>query len=216
MPELVTPEGTPVKAEIPTSPNGQPVDREAVDREFSRAMASEDPGSVQPPPPRDDQSQAEPPKRPRGRPRKDEKSRTEQPPQLPQKVDTDYTEAVAGLTTLAWATLAGIPYTTPYAAVIDANQVQLIDALNKAAQNNAAIREQIEKLAAGGGGVWAIQLAAVGANMTIQTLQLVRDPELRKEAAAVTQKKFRAFLSAQGIQLPDEQPQEAAHAPAAA
>jgi hypothetical protein len=211
MPELVTPAGKPVTVPDPAPPRPA-TDPEQVNRDFSRAMAADDPSAPQPPPRREDTPPKEKPKR-AARPRADSKSRTESAPKA--KVDTDYTEALAGITTLAWSALAAIPYTTPYAAVVDANQPQLVSALNAAAQNNAQIREQIERLAAGGGGVWAIQLAAVGVNMSMQTLQIMRDPQIRKEATAATQQKFRQFLRAQGVNV-EEMQQEAPHEPAPA
>lgn len=212
-PELVTPDGKPVGDADEL--------RAEINQDFSRAMAAEDPGESQAPPKRerfttDAKGETEAPRRRRGRPSKDEKPRTTSTPPVNQKSDKDYTEALAGLTTSAWAVAASIPYTCPYAAVIDANQTQLVTALNSAAQNNAKAREAIEKFTSGGGGLWAVQLAAVGTNMTMQTLQIMKSPEIRAEAAAATQAKFRAFLRAQGVSVPDEPAPEAPHAPAAA
>ena len=75
MPDLVTADGAPVA--LPDAEQ-----REEIDREFSRAMATDDPGGIQAPPRRAEKPAAEAPKR-RGRPRKnpDEKPRTaEKPP----------------------------------------------------------------------------------------------------------------------------------------
>lgn len=209
MPELVTPDGTPVAADD--------AKRAEINQDFSRAMAAEDPSGTPAPPVRQDKPG--PPPRRRGRPSKDEKARADSKPAGEQKSDKDYTEPIAGLTTLAWAACASVPYTQPYAAVIDANQSQLVAALNGAAQNNARAREVVEKLAAGGGGVWMIQLAAVGTNMAMQTLELLKSPDLRKEAAAATQHKFRSFLKTQGVNVPgdgQDAPAEVPSAPAAA
>lgn len=198
------------------------VDRDQVDREFSRAMLTDEPGGVGAPPRRDAApATAAAPKRGRGRPRKDpdEKPRVAEKPAEAAKpaANVDYTEAAAGVVTLGWATLAGIPWTTPYAAVIDANAEALTGALANGAQHNPKIAAALEKAASGGGGVYVLQLAAVGVNMSMQTLQLMRDPELRAEAAKATQVKFRAFLAAQGINVPaPEQAAEATDAPVAA
>lgn len=197
MPELKTPDGAPVPTFQPPVAAKTP---EQVNQEFSRAMAAEEPSATQPPPVRVKPEPAAEPKRPRGRPRKEDKPRAEdKAPAASQKTDEDFTEACTGLTTLAWFGLAATPLTSPYAAVVDANQEQLVAALNGAAQNNAKAREAIQRMTNGGGGVWAVQLAVVGANMSMQTLQLLKDPELRKEASEATQAKFRAFLRAQGI-----------------
>lgn len=209
MPELATPDGQPVEpaADLAGAP-----DKAGIDREFSRAMAAEDPSAVQPPPRHEDAPAGEQPRRRRGRPRKnpDEQARAAGQPPEPPKVPVDYSEAAAGVVTLGWATLAGIPWTTPYAIVVDANAADLTSALANGARHNPKIAAALEKAATGGGGVYMLQLAAVSANMAIQAVELMRDPVLRLSATAHTRTKFRAFLKAQGIKLPDEQPAEAA------
>jgi hypothetical protein len=128
----------------------------------------------------------------------------------------DYTEAAAGLVTLGWATVAAVPYTTPFAAVIDANAEQLTGALANGAKHNAKIAAALEKAASGGGGVYVIQLAAVGVNMGMQCLEILRDPETRRAATEATRTKFGAFLAAQGIKVPHDSRETLADAPAAA
>lgn len=215
MPTLTSPDGTVVE---PMTPVVDPpaVDREQVDREFSRAMASDDPGGAGAPPKRAPGAEGEQPKPRRGRPRKDpdEKARVTDKPAAA-AASVDYTEAAAGVVTLGWATFAAIPMTTPYAAVLDANSEQLVGALANGAKHNPKIAAALEKAASGGGGVYALQLAAVGVNMGMQTLQLMRDPALRAEATAATQAKFRQFLRAQGVNVgpaEGEQAPEAANA----
>lgn len=214
MPELLNPAtGQKVDAAPAATFTPPQIDRDEINREFSRAMVSG--GEGQDPPERETPT-ADRPKAKRGRPRAEDKSRTEDKPKESQKVDKDFTEQLVGLTSTAWFAAASIPYTSPYATVIDANQAELVAALNGAAQNNAAIRSKIEGWSSGGGGIWAIQLAAVSTNMTLQAFQLLKDPQLRKEAAAVTNGKFRKFLKDQGVVLPDEQPQPAEPVPAPA
>lgn len=213
MPALTTPDGQVVD----TGPADEAViDRAEVDKDFARALATPDPSGPQAPP-RHDDAAGEQPKRRRGRPRKnpDEQARaTETPPEPPVVMsDTDYAEAAAGVVTLGWATLAGIPWTQPYAVVVDANAGDLTGALANGAKHNPKIRAALEKAATGGGGVYMLQLAAVGANMAVQTLELMRDPALRAEATQHTRKKFRAFLRASGIKLPDEPQAEAEQVP---
>lgn len=198
MPSLVTADGAPVDPPA--------VDTAEVNREFSRAMASDDPGGVQGPP-RHEEKPAEQPKRRPGRPRKgpEDKPRvTDKPIDGPAvKVDKDFTDECAGLSTLAWATLAAVPPTSPYALVIEANQEQLVTALNAGCQQNAKIRASVERWSSGSGGVYALQLAAVGVNMGVQALQLLKDPALRAEAKAHTQEKLRGFLQSNGVKLAD-------------
>lgn len=198
-------------------PGAAPLDPGQVEREFSRAMAAEDPGATQGPPPRAGDGQGEAPRRRgRGRPRKDpaDQARVTSGPG-PAAAAVDYTEAAAGLVTLGWATVAAIPYTTPFAAVIDANAEQLTGALAAGAKHNPKIAAALERAASGGGGVYALQLAAVGVNMTMQCLEIVRDPEIRAAATNATQAKFRAFLKAQGVTVPNVSRETPADAPAA-
>lgn len=211
-PTLTAPDGQVV--DTPAAGDPGAVDPAAVERDFSRALAAEDPGSVQGPPkrPGDGQDQDGKPRR-RGRPPKDPADRARVTKAPPPAADVDYTEAAAGLVTLGWATVAAIPYTTPFAAVIDANAEQLTGALANGAKHNEKIRGALERAAAGGGGVYALQLAAVGVNMTMQCLEIVRDPATRAAATEATRAKFGAFLAAQGVKVPE---QAAADAPAAA
>ena len=218
MPTLTTADGAPVAT--PT-----PEEREAINREFSRSMASDSPGSESATPPRLDDKPAEAPKRPRGRPRKtpDERPRVaDKPAETPAaKVEKDFTDECAGLTTLGWAALAATPWTSPYACVIEANQEQLVKAVNSGCQQNPRIREAVERWSSGAGGVYMLQLASVGVNMGVQAMQLLKDPALRAEARAHTEDKFRQFLKEQGVNLPGtaeseapaepEQPAEAAN-----
>jgi hypothetical protein len=207
MPDLTTPDGEAV-----------PLDssRDQIEQEFARAMSADEPGGATAPPLREDKPAGEKPKGRRGRPPKAEQPRTETKPPVSQKSDKDFTDEVVGLTTLGWAALAATPYTSPYACVIEANQEQLCAALNAGAQNNAAIRAKIEAWSAGGGGVWMLQLGAVATNMTVQAVQLLKDPVLRSEARAHTEGKFRKFLRDQGVKLPGDEPAEADDAAAAA
>jgi hypothetical protein len=219
-PTLTTPDGQVVDTPVaPADPAGRGVDLAAAEREFSRAMASEDPAGTQGPPRRpEDDGQGEAPKRRRGRPRKDpaDSARIARGP-APDAGPVDYTEAAAGLVTLGWATIAAIPYTTPFAAVLDANAEQLTGALANGARHNPKIAAALERAASGGGGVYAVQLAAVGVNMGMQCLEIMRDKDTRAAATEATRTKFRAFLAAQGIKTPDDSRETSAdHAPAAA
>lgn len=213
-PTLTTPDGQVV--DTPAVPAGPGVDPAATEREFSRALASPDPSGTPGPPRVEEGAEGDAPKRRRGRPRKDPADRARVTSAPPPAADVDYTEAAAGLVTLGWATVAAIPYTTAFAAVIDANAEQLTGALANGARHNPKIAAALAKAAAGGGGVYAIQLAAVGVNMTMQCLEIVRDPETRRAATEATQRKFKLFLAAQGINLANQAQQAADDAPAAA
>lgn len=215
MPELVTPDGAPVALPDPER-------RDEIDREFSRAMSTDEPGGIQAPPRRQEKPAAAEAAKPRGRgrPRKDPDAKprvTQKAPEPPAgAAPVDYDEAAASVVTLGWATLAGVPWTTPYACVVDANAPQLAGALANGARQNAKIAGFLDRAMTGGGGVWALQMASVGANMAVQTLELMRDPDLRRFATEQTRTKFRTWLKANGVEIPDEQPAEAQSAPVAA
>lgn len=220
-PTLTDPDGSVIDLP-PADPGAAAVDPSAVEREFSRALATEDPSATQGPPRRPGGDGQDPaPRRRRGRPAKapEDKARVAKGP-APDAPPVDYAEAAAGLVTLGWATIAAIPYTTPFAAVLDANAEQLTGALANGAKHNAKIAGALERAASGGGGVYAIQLAAVGVNMTMQCLEILRDKETRAAATAATQAKFRAFLAAQGVKVPGDgdvsRESSVGHAPAAA
>jgi hypothetical protein len=214
VPTLETADGTPVDV--------TPADPDTVNREFARAMSDDGP-DTQAPPPRQPKPATEAgapkPKPRRGRPPKDGQARTADAA-APPTVDKDFTEECAGLTTLGWVTLAAVPPVSPWAVVVEANQDDLVKALNSGCQQNAKIRGAVEKWSAGSGGVYALQLAAVGVNMGVQSLQLLKDPALRAEARAHTQEKLRDFLKANGVKLADPAaaapPPETADVPAAA
>src|SRR5487761_208178 len=205
MPELVTPDGQAVPVTPQNGLSAPQKSAEDINREFSRAMASDDPGAIQAPPARPQVPEGEQPKRGRGRPRKnplpEEKARTEPKPAAGEKTDKDFTGQCTAVTTAGWILTASVPFTSPYAAVIDANQPALIAALNAGCQNSSRMRVNVERLASGGGGVWAVQLAVVGANMSMQALQIMRDPDLRRQANEATQETFREFLQSQGMDV---------------
>lgn len=213
MPALSTPDGqvlvTDPGAELPGA--GPPAD---TDQQFARALADPDPSGTREPPRHDQAPPAEAPKRRRGRPPKN-------PDAAPRATDkaaeatepVNYTEAAAGLTAMCWMTLAGIPWTSAYAVVIDANSAPLTAALANGAQHNERIRALLERAASGGDGLYLLQLASVGMNMAIQAAQIMRDPVLRADAHRASQAKLREYLTLNGIKVPGEQEQAAENEP---
>ena len=182
--------------------DGKPVPLEVVsaEREFNAAMAAPE-GDV--PAPRKMTAEAkeairtQPKRSPRARPDKTEKARVV--PSASQKVDKDFTEDVQGITQGLWLTAASIPPTQAYAAIIKLNQPALVASLNQGAQNNAAVRGYVEKMSSGSGGMWMVSLGVTVANMGMQTLQLMKDPQLRRDMAAQTRQELDAFLKANGF-----------------
>lgn len=162
--------------------------------------------TIKKPAPVIEKDSADKPKSNRGRPPKTEKARVKpEPVKLDPK---DYTEALDGAVTGLWVATASIPYTTAYAVVLDANKQGLVSSLNAAANSNATAREYVEKYTGGGGSMWAVSLAVVGANMAMQSWQLAKDPELRKQMAEHQQGRLKDWVAAQGFQkelkVPDD------------
>ena len=190
MPALETPDGKPVDV--------TPPDAEAVNAAFSRAM-NDDVADEQAPPKRQPKSASgltdSEPKR-RGRPPKAEQARTAKPEPA---LKDDYTEDAQSSVVSLWAVTASIPFTQPYALVIEGNADALVPALAEGAKHNATIRKFISS----GGNTWAIQLASVGVTMGMQAVQLMKDPELRKEAAETTREHLKAAMKAKGLQVPE-------------
>lgn len=183
---LLLPDGKPVPAAPPASAAD-------VDRQFAEAMAAP-PDEVPAPPKREiiPEPEEKPKPRRRGRPPKSERTRVTKTPEPPS--DKDYTEDVTGIVTGAWLTLASIGKTQPYAAVIANHQDGLVTALSAGAKNNATIRGYIEKMSSGGGGLWAVQLALVAAQMAMEASQIAKNPELKAQAAEMTKQQLAEVL----------------------
>jgi hypothetical protein len=200
MPEgLSTADGKPVNVQVPTP-------EPAPDVPAPPRMTDADKAAIE-------AKKAEP--RRRGRPPKSDRARVETPkPAAEPLTPRDYSEALDSAVTGVWLAAAGIPYTTAYAAVLHANKAAVVGALNAGANQNAKVRAQVEKYTSGGGGLWQMQLAVVGAQMAMQTMALMKDKELREQTAAGTREQLHTWLKANG--LVTEQPQEATDADSAA
>jgi hypothetical protein len=194
--------------------DGTPVNLEATEQDFARAMSA--PVADVPAPPRmseADKAELEAkkaaPKR-RGRPPKDDRARVETPkPASEPLTPKDYSEALDGALTGVWLAVAGIPYTTAYAAVLAANKTALVGALNAGANANPKVRAQVEKFTGSGGGLWQMQLAVVGAQMAMQTMALMKDSKLRQQATDSTREQLHGWLTANGLVAEQEAPDDA-------
>lgn len=193
--------------------DGKPLDLEAAEQAFNAAMAAPE---SEVPAPRKMTAEAkaavkDSPRKPPKPRTASEKARTTT---TSQKSDKDFTEDLQGITTGLWLTAASVPYTQAYAALVKLNQPALVAQLNQAAKNNATVRTNIEKLSSGGGGMWMLGLGVTAANMSMQALQIARDPELRKQMAEQTRADLQQFLKDNGLvaetpkveKAPDGQP----------
>lgn len=195
MPELETPEGKRVDT--------APLDHAAINAKFGAAMNDTGPDEQAPPPrqPRAAAPPAEAPAKRRGRPPKEERARTIA--QAPAAViKDDYTEDAANLVGSVWTVAATIPYTQPYALVIDGNSDALTASLAEGAKHNATIRGWV----AAGQSSWMLGLASVGLTMGMQAYSIARDPEMRAQAAEATRDSLRKRLAEKGIVIPEAAP----------
>ena len=156
-----------------------------------RIVDPEDPGYTPNPTPR------------RGRPPKDARARTTNvdPKDVKKTKDAakltpkDFTGDLAAVTDGLWLAGSQIPVAAPYAAVIKANQAGLVSALNQAANQNATVRNYVEKISGGGNGSWMMSLGMVGVSMAMQGMQMARDPELRKQVVEANAQAVQNYLT---------------------
>jgi hypothetical protein len=199
MPELKTSNGEPVLA--------PPIDEDAVNRAFSQSI-NEDAGPDESAPPRRAEKPAEDkPRAARPRTTKAEKARTTAKPADP--VKDDYHEDARALITTTWTAAASLGPTQPYAFALSQSADPLTDALADGAKHNDFIRRMVS---GGGGNAWQLKLAAAGMQFGMTTLAIMRDPEMKKQAAEATRAQLAAAMQAQGIKVPgtDQAPVPAA------
>lgn len=177
------------------TPSGDAVDvtPEAIEAQFQAAMNDDGPGEQAPPrrpaPPADDS----PAKPRRGRPPKSEQSRTADKPAA--AVKDDYTSDAAQFVGGVWVVAASIPFTQPYAVVLDTNADPLVKSLAEGAKHSATIRAFVSS----GDSSWVLGLASVTLTMGIQAFQIMRDPKLRAECAEASRKSLKEAIGAKSI-----------------
>ena len=177
-----------------------PIDPDEVNRKFDAAMADDTTDELTPQrrAPRAAASEAEKPKRRYTRKSKEEKSRTvDAAPKV--DVKTDYTADAQQLIGGVWTVAASISVTQPYALILEANSDALVTALAEGAKHNASIRAFVST----GEYSWMIGLASATISMGLQAWQMMKDPELRAQAAAVTREHLKEANGAKSIQVQD-------------
>jgi hypothetical protein len=196
MPTLETTDGTPVDV--------TPTDTEAVNAKFRAAMDSDGPAEQAPPKRRRAAApeDGDAPKPRRTRQPKAEQARTAEAT----PVKDDYTKDAQSFVGNVWAVSAAIPITQPYALVVEANSDGLASALAEGAKHNSTIRAFVHS----GESSWILSLAGVGLTMATQTLQLMKDPELRAQSAATTREHLKDFMRAKGLKVPESADEPAA------
>lgn len=182
MPTLETADGKPVV-----------VDPAEVNARFQAAMDGDSGPAEQAPPKRTPRAPAEDSK-PRTRTAaKAEKSRTADKSAAP--VKDDYTGDAQNFVGGIWTVMASVSVTQPYALVVENSSDALVSSLAEGAKHNATIRSWVSA----GESSWMLGLAAVTVGMGMQAYQLMKDPELRKQAAEVTREHLREAMGAKGI-----------------
>ena len=189
---------------------GAPVDvteqADSINAQFQAAMNDDGPDE-QAPPKRQPRSSAaaeaagsvEKPRR--GRPPKGEQARVKDTPPK-----DDYTEDAVSTVGTVWTIAASIPVTQPYALVIHTNADALAKSLAEGAKHNATIRAFV----ASGESTWIIGLASVGMTMSLQTMQLIKDPELRADAADKTREQLKEAIGAKALTGAEKEKENAA------
>ena len=86
------------------------------------------------------------------------------------------------------------------------NSDALAKSLAEGAKHNATIRAFV----ASGESTWIIGLASVGLSMGLQTVQLVKDPKLRAEAAAKTREQLKEAIGAKALAGAEKETENAA------
>lgn len=125
-----------------------------------------------------------------GRPSKDDQPRVQNDDKGSESKGPgkDYSADLAGFATGIWLAGAGWQVTGPYAAVLHDNTPGLVSAWNKAAQQNATVRAQVEKLAGEGSWAWVIQCVVATAPVLMACWDLakpLKDEEKRNHRAEV-------------------------------
>jgi hypothetical protein len=185
------------------------VDVENGEADFARMMVAGAEGVSGPA----DNEPAAPPKRAaddekprRGRPTKATRARTRdakpgdgKPGDKPKPITPhDFTGDLMAVGDGLWIGLSSIPFTAPYAAVVHANQANIVSAINAGAQVNPGVRNAVEKLTSGTGSALALQLAVVGANVAMTGWQIAKDPELRAQVVEANSKAVKSYMEQLG------------------
>lgn len=172
-----------------------PVDVADINAKFRSAM--DDPGPDEKAPPKRAPKPAaeDAPRTTRTRQPKAEKARTADKSAVP--VKDDYTDDAQKFVGTVWTVAASLPPTQPYALVVEANSDALSSALAEGAKHNSTIRAFVQS----GESSWILGLASVGLSMGMQTYQLMRNPELRAQAAATTREHLKAAMGAKGLDV---------------
>jgi hypothetical protein len=102
------------------------------------------------------------------------------------RAPADYREDLAGLGMTLWMGGAALPATRPYAHLFKQSMPGMVESWNQAAQQNAAVRGWVEKLAGDGSWAWVIGVTVTTVPFAAACWELARK---EKDAARAEQKK---------------------------
>lgn len=188
------------------TPDGKPLDLEAANRDFAKAMSVPPPDDLPAPPKRSETAGRAAAQKPESnsKPKQAAKPRTK--PAAP--VKADYTDDVKSVVTTTWAITAGVPlaHTQAFAFVLSTNADALTSALAEGCKHSESMRQMFTSTSEH---TWKVQLAAVAAQMGMQTLQVMRDPELRDKAAEQTRAQLAQLIESASEVAADGSPPDA-------
>lgn len=113
---------------------------------------------------------------------------------IPPGDQPDFREDLSGLAMSVWIGGAMLPPTRPYAYLFRQAMPGMVEAWNAAAQQNAAVRAQVEKWAGEGSYGWVLRVSITTVPFLVACAQLASTP--KDPAAAADRKALRADLAA--------------------
>jgi len=119
----------------------------------------------------------------------------------------DYSADLAGLGMSVWMGGVALPPTRPYAHVFKQAMPGMVHAWNEAAQQNAQVRRQVERLAGDGSYAWVLGVALSTAPLIAGCLELAKSgktpedkaqrKEIRRQYGEAAQAELREYVEAQ-------------------
>lgn len=176
--------------------DGQPIDLGKAEelanakQEFAQAMA-EPPKSATTELPRKSAEAKKPAAKTRAR--TTTKAKTDEPAKPLEA--RDYTESLGQLATGVWVSSSAIPVTKPYAYLWKQTAPGMVQAWNVAANQNAAVRSKVDKLASGEGGIWVLGVAMATVPFVAGCWEIFKaSPADRQKIAAANDSDFEAWV----------------------
>lgn len=188
--------GENVGAHSPESEPAAPPKRVVIDKS--------DPGSVPNAPRR-----GRPPKAERARTREVKPGADKEPAKLEPR---DYRPALDALGEVIWLGASQLPFTKPFAPLLNAeSRAPMVAAWNEAANQNASVRNAVEKMTGGGGSTWVLGVAMATIPLGMGVFQiLTASPETKEALRQKANADLKAWATAKGLVHDEQVDQQAA------